>query len=183
MILKQVIKYDNAPALEATWVIREQLPDTQVPASPALYDAEGKEVQAAVEAHTVPGEILETVVKCQAYSADQMDMLAADLGDDAPTYQALMDEIAAQYVPPPAPAKQPRQFTSLEFLDLFTEAEQLTVAEASLQSAQVKLWYDRLLAASYITLSDPRVEAGLSSLVEAGLLTDDRRNEIVDVMR
>lgn len=76
-----------------------------------------------------------------------------------------------------------KTFTSLGFLDLFTEAEQLAVAEAALQSAQVKLWYDRLLAASYITLSDPRVEAGLSSLVEAGLLTSDRRIEIVKAMQ
>ena len=66
MILKQVIRYDNAPALEATWV-----------------DAN------------------DVVVKCQAYANNQMDMLAADLGADAPQYQALMDEIAATYVPPP----------------------------------------------------------------------------------
>lgn len=83
----------------------------------------------------------------------------------------------------PAPSPSYKTFTSLEFLDLFTEAEQLSVAEAALQSAQVKLWYDRLLAASYITLSDSRVEAGLSSLVEAGLLTSDRRIEIAKAMQ
>lgn len=33
--------------------------------------------------------------------AGQMDMLAADLGDDAPGHQALMDEVAATYTPPP----------------------------------------------------------------------------------
>ena len=35
-----------------------------------------------------------------------MDMLAADLGDDAVQYQALMDEIAATYVPPPPPTPE-----------------------------------------------------------------------------
>ena len=70
MILKQVIKYTNADALEATWV-----------------DAN------------------DVVIKCQAYANSQMDMLAADLGADAPQYQALMDEVAATYVPPAPPAR------------------------------------------------------------------------------
>ena len=82
--------------------------------------------------------------------------------------------------PPPAP---PKQFTSLEFLDLFTEDEQLAVATAAMQSAQVKLWYDRTLAASLITLADPRTEAGLQALAGAGLLTQARKDEIVEAMR
>lgn len=68
MILKQVIRYTNADALEATWV-----------------------------------DTADAVVKCQAYANSQMDLLAADLGADAPQYQALMDEVAATYVPPPPP--------------------------------------------------------------------------------
>lgn len=68
MILKQVIRYTNADALEATW-----------------FDEN------------------DVVIKCQAYANSQMDLLAADLGDDAPAYQALMDEVAATYVPPPPP--------------------------------------------------------------------------------
>jgi hypothetical protein len=44
---------------------------------------------------------------------------------------------------------QKTQFTSLEFLDRFTDAEQLAVVAATMQSAPVKLWYERLLAASY----------------------------------
>lgn len=43
------------------------------------------------------------MVKCQAYANSQMDLLAADLGDDASQYQALMDEVAATYVAPPLP--------------------------------------------------------------------------------
>ena len=78
MILKQVIRYTNADALEATWV----------------EEIDGQEI----------------VVKCQAYANSQMDMLAADLGDDAPDHQALMDEVAATYVPPPpAPPYVPQQ--------------------------------------------------------------------------
>ena len=75
------------------------------------------------------------------------------------------------------------QFTSLQFLDLFTEAEQLAVATAAMQSAQVKLWYDRLLAAMFITLADPRTAAGLDALVAIGLLTATRRDEIIGAMQ
>lgn len=76
-----------------------------------------------------------------------------------------------------------RQLTSLEFLDLFTEAEQLAIATAAMQSAQVKLWYDRTLAAMFITLADPRTEAGLTALVDAGMLTAERKAEIVEAMQ
>jgi len=46
----------------------------------------------------------------------------------------------------------------------------------------MKLWYDRMLAASFITLADPRTEAGLDVLVAAGLLTAERKAEIVGAM-
>lgn len=85
--------------------------------------------------------------------------------------------------PPPAPPAPPPRFTSLEFLDLFTEAEQLTIATAAMANAQVKLWYDRTLAAMFITLADPRIEAGLNALVAASLLTAARKAAIVKAMQ
>lgn len=84
--------------------------------------------------------------------------------------------------PEPVPL-HPKKLTSLEFLDLFTEPEQLTIATAAMQSPQVKLWYDRTLAAMFITLADPRTEAGLTALVDAGMLTADRKAEIVGAMQ
>lgn len=75
------------------------------------------------------------------------------------------------------------QFTSLQFLDLFTEAEQLGIVQAANASPQVKLWYDRMLAAMFITLADPRTEAGLTALVTAGLLTAERKTAIVEAMQ
>lgn len=87
-----------------------------------------------------------------------------------------------QPAPEPVPP-QPKRFTSLEFLDLFTYSEQLAVTTATMQSAQVKLWYDRTLAAMFLTLDDPRTEAGLTALVDAGLLTAERKAEIVEAMR
>ena len=82
----------------------------------------------------------------------------------------------------PAPPPAAPRFTSLEFLDLFTDAEQITVATAAMQHATVKLWYDKMLAAAYITLDDPRTEQGLSSLVAAGLLSAQRKTEVVATM-
>ena len=71
------------------------------------------------------------------------------------------------------------QFTSLEFLDRFTDAEQLGVVSATLSSAQVKLWYDKMLAASFVDLNDPRTSAGLEALVTAGLLSATRKSVIL----
>lgn len=110
-------------------------------------------------------------------------LIPADLGNR--DYQSVLAWVADGNAPepadpaPPAPSKQ---FTSLEFLDLFTEMEQLSIATAAMQSAQVKLWYDRTLAASFITLDDPRTEAGLDALVAAELLEEYRKAEIVQSM-
>ena len=76
-----------------------------------------------------------------------------------------------------------RDFTSLEFLELFTPAEQVAVVSATMTSPVVKLWYDKMLAAMNITLADPRTEDGLDALVSSGLLTAERKAEIVEAMR
>lgn len=123
MMLKQVIRYTNADALEATWVRLDQMPDVEVPASPALYDKDGTEVQPAVAAHTKPGEIIETVLKCQAYSNDpeQMAMLRADLGADAAQYEELIAEVEATYVPPAPP--DPKKVALETIVSLETTAQ------------------------------------------------------------
>ena len=55
--------------------------------------------------------------------------------------------------------------------------------DAATQSPHVKLWYDRTLAAMFITLSDQRTEAGLTALVDAGMLTAERKAAIVEAMQ
>lgn len=83
---------------------------------------------------------------------------------------------------PLAPVFYP-QFTPLELLDLFTEAEQLAVVSATLEIPAVKLWYDRLIAATFVTYEDPRTESGLQALVDAELLTQARKEAIVAAMQ
>lgn len=80
---------------------------------------------------------------------------------------------------PPAVIPEITKFTPLEFLDRFTEQEQLAVVEATMTSAPVKLWYDRLLAASFVDLNDDRTPAGLEALVSAGLITEMRMHEVL----
>ena len=113
-----------------------------------------------------------------AFEADgsQDDLITADM---LPMTTA---EVATHTAPRPLPPPTPKQFTSLEFLDLFTDAEQLAVVSAAMASAQVKLWYDRMLAAMFVSLADVRTGEGLQALVSAGLLTQARREAIVAEM-
>lgn len=112
------------------------------------------------------------------------------LGDVPPEFQPYVierpdhpyREFAHSAPPAPKPPRHPR-FTSLEVLDLFTEGEQLAIVEATLTEPAVKLWYDRLLAASFVSYEDPRTEGGLEALVTAGLLTPERKSEIVAAMQ
>ena len=83
-------------------------------------------------------------------------------------------------VEPTKPA--PIQMSSLAFLDLFTESEQIAVASAAMSNVQAKLWYDRTLAAEFVTLADPRTEAGLTALTDIGLLSKERKAVIIASM-
>lgn len=78
--------------------------------------------------------------------------------------------------PPPTPAPEPKsRFTSLEYLDRFTQDEQEAIVGATYSNVQIKLYYDRLLAATFIDLDDPRTEAGIDALIAAELLAPDRK--------
>lgn len=83
--------------------------------------------------------------------------------------------------PEPLPPQYPK-FTALEMLDLFSDTEQLAVVNATMTNAAVKLWYDRMIAATFVTYEDPRTEGCLQALVDSGLLTAERKAEIVAAM-
>ena len=84
---------------------------------------------------------------------------------------------------PPVSSVSSKQFTSLDYLDLFTEDEQIAVVSATMVAPQIKLWYDKMLAAGYVTIADPRTEAGLSALVQSNLLTAERKLIILSQMQ
>lgn len=79
----------------------------------------------------------------------------------------------------PQPESASRRMTSLEFLDLFSEAEQLAVITAAMSSPQINLWWTKLTMATYVDFEDPRLAAGLQALVDAGLLTAERAQEVL----
>lgn len=84
--------------------------------------------------------------------------------------------------PAAAPAEFPR-FAGNAKLDLFTPAEQLAVVTATMSDPMVKLMYDRLLGAAYLSYEDPETEQGLALLESKGLLTPERKAEIVVQMQ
>lgn len=75
------------------------------------------------------------------------------------------------------------KFTGNAKLDLFTQAEQLEVVTATMADPMVKLMYDRLLGAAYLTYEDPETEQCLSLLVSKGILTAERKSAIVALMQ
>ena len=114
--------------------------------------------------------------------ADGANIPADSANTDYANFLAWLSEGNTPLPADPLPPPPPKQFTSLEYLDLFTESEQLAVVSATMAVPQVKLWYDKMLAAGFITTADPRTEGGLAALVGAGLLTEARKVEILAVM-
>lgn len=98
MTLKQVIKYDNANALEATWV--EVVEPARV--IPASIDPE---TGAETPEQTIPA--VENILRCHAYGEQQMDMLRADIGDEmTPEIEALIADVIANRPPAYDPMTQ-----------------------------------------------------------------------------
>ena len=77
------------------------------------------------------------------------------------------------------PIMPPIASTSLQFMDRFTESEQLAIVTATMTIPQVKLWYDRMLCAEEIVYKDARTLAGLQALVAAGLITQARMDVVL----
>jgi len=85
-----------------------------------------------------------------------------------------IEGVTVEIVPdsePIALETQPRTWTPLAFLELFSIDKQLAVKQASMANAQIGLWYDKLLASSEVVENDPRLTEGLAFLVQAGILT------------
>lgn len=74
-----------------------------------------------------------------------------------------------------------KHFDPLVFLSLFAP-ERRAIKAAAMADVDVGIWYDDTVAARYITYSDERTKSGIRALVAAGLLTETRHDEIVQLM-
>ncbi|WP_315127215.1 hypothetical protein [Comamonas antarctica] len=91
--------------------------------------------------------------------------------------------LAAKTAVPAAPAPQYPRLPVRDFLALFTYDEKLAIKAATRASDALGLWYDEMLAAQFITAEDPDTLMGLAVMVEAGLLTEARHDEILASMQ
>lgn len=96
-------------------------------------------------------------VGCEKITQQEADLLRLNLNDSGP-----------------APT-----ITPLQFIERFTNAEQLAVVTAAMQAPALRLWYDKLMAAQVVVLDDERLVAGMNSLVQEGLVTQARHDEIM----
>ena len=94
-----IIKYDNANALEATW-LRELTPEV---ITPEVLDEEGN----VTETSKVTAATYEQIASI-AYADTQMDLLRADVvkyGGDLTEYEDLIAEVESNIQPYVAPVK------------------------------------------------------------------------------
>lgn len=85
--------------------------------------------------------------------------------------------------PPAVSVPQYPRLPVRDFLSLFTYDEKLAIKAATRASDALGLWYDEMLAAQFITAEDPDTLMGLAVMVEAGLITAKRNDEIIARMQ
>jgi hypothetical protein len=90
------------------------------------------------------------------------------------------DENATPRFSAPAPQPTQRQWTAYQFLLRFTAEERAAFRAASLTNANVADFQQLAQAAQEIISDDPMTVAGMDYLVSQGLLTQARRDEILN---
>jgi len=79
----------------------------------------------------------------------------------------------------PVPTQPVPKCTPLQFIEKFTDAEQLAIVTAAMSSPALRLWYDKLMASQEVVFSDPRMSSGMEALVTFGLISEARSEEIL----
>lgn len=74
----------------------------------------------------------------------------------------------------------PRDITALAFRRRFTPAEKLAITAAAQSNPALRLWLDDSIAAQQVDLLDPEAVAGMGALVAAGLLSEERKAQILE---
>jgi hypothetical protein len=87
--------------------------------------------------------------------------------------------------PPPTQLPQASSWDALTFLERFSQAERIAIRQAasgaSADALELADWLDMLRVAKNVSAADPRTEAGMAALVAAGLLSAERRDEILGI--
>lgn len=164
--------------LEASFYEMVQLPAFEIPAKPALFDADGNEVQAAEPARTEPGALQRVGVAFGSYHPTQIDLLRADAakhGADLAEHEAMLAAWVATHVPPAPPALTVVDFDAAltQHLDATARTKQydnritcaLRAGYAGPFQAEGKafaLWMDNCNAMAYLFLAE--VQAGTRPL-------------------
>ena len=78
------------------------------------------------------------------------------------------------------PAPVSKRMTTLEFMELFTDAEWVGVLDAARVSAQVELFVMKMTQAEFMDLNYQGTIDGINSLVSAGLLTAERAEAVLN---
>lgn len=66
--------------------------------------------------------------------------------------------------------------------EIFTDAERAAILSAAQTDIRLMLLVNRLTGAAFITHEDPEMEMGLGLLVQVGLLTQERKDAVVQLM-
>ena len=84
-------------------------------------------------------------------------------------------------VPEPIVEHQPviKSWTPLEFIEEFTDHEQVAVKTLAMSNTQIGLWYDKLLASQVVVANDERLLTGLQALVDAKVISKEKINTIL----
>lgn len=124
--------------LEGTWTDVEQLPDVEIPSKPALFDAEGNEVQPAVEASTKPGGEKRTELRHISYHPTQLALLQADaaaMGTPLDDHTDMLNAWVDSYEPPaPEPVPVPAKVTMRQARLALLAAGKLAAVSAAINA-------------------------------------------------
>lgn len=99
-----------------------------------------------------------------------------NLGDTVSIMQNGVVVVTSEYRP-----LQPELnvISKLEFLKRFSQAERIDIRSARMASPELDDFMELLNSAQSVDLNDLTLAAGMNTLVQAGLLTSDRKNTIM----
>lgn len=125
----------------------------------------------------IKNQTVVNIIKWDGLSSLNIDGTTVDLTENP---SAQIGDSYADNVFSPALLATQNEITSYEFFNLFTKEERVAIRTAAKSSVDLEDWLSLAQAAQTIDLAHPDVDAGLSMIVGAGLLTSDRKTQILN---